>query len=243
MLSYISVEIKNNPYRGGIEIISTAQSDTIGNITSVRITRKVYKKIGWTDVYTKDIESVNDLNFKLVDIATVSGTSYSYGIDLLYGNNIIESGLVENIECQLEGLFIGNFDKQYIAGTNFETDARRNTQVEYVTTLAGRTPYRVSNAATNYSTGQSRGLFLKVTNDGKKFIPDYNHDYSKEILDFLTDGTDKILKTNDGEAWFVSIDSGAASPFNEHYYGMNEIRFNWTEVGDLPPFGMVEDDE
>lgn len=243
MSRYISVEAKNNQYRGGIELISTAITDSIENVTSIKISRKEHGKVGWADVYTIDIENLSDLNFKLFDILTISGKTYSYGFDIMYGNQVIWQESANDVECWFDGLFIGNFDVQYIAGTNFETNARRNNQVEYVTTLAGRTPYRVSNAETNYSTGQSSGLFLKVTEDGKKFIPDYYHDYSKEVLDFLTDGTDKILKTNDGEAWLVSIDSGSSSPFNDHYTGMNSIKFSWTEIGDLPPFGMVVDDE
>ena len=241
MLTYINVTVENNQYRGGIEINSVANTENIGDVTSVKIWRKTEGETSWNELHTIEVSSVDDLNFGLFDILSVSGKKYSYGIDVMADNTIVESGLFDDIECDFQGLFIGNFDRQYVAGTNFKVDTTRNTSVEYVVTLSGRTPHSVSNANTNYSSGSASGLFLKLSDDKKKFVPDYDHSYSNEVLDFLTDYSYKILKTHDGQIWYVSIDANPSSPFNEHYTGMNQVQFNWTEVGDLPAFGMVVD--
>lgn len=242
MLTYINVTAQNNPYRGGIEINSEANTSSVSGITKIRIMKKQIGTGSWVETQSINIESVDDLNFSLLDISTRSGKTYSYSFDIMNGNSIVESGLVENIQFSFEGLFIGNYNKQFVAGSNFSIDSlQRNTSKTYVTTLSGKYPYAVSNASDNYSSGSASGLFLELTSDKKKFVPDYNHEYSDSIVDFLTDGTYKILKSHDGQAWFVSIDQNVSLPSNEHYTGMNAIQFNWTEIGDLPVFGMVVD--
>ena len=243
MLSSINVEILNNPYRGGVEIKSTAPVNAISRISNI----KVFRKLNETgnreiiEMYTKEITTVNDLSFSLFDITAISGKSYVYYIDILNGNTIVETQEMDPIDCWFDGLFIGNFEKQYFAGTNYKVDPRRNTEVSYVTTLGSRVPYRVANANINYSSGSATGLFLKLTDDKKMFVPDHDHSYSTDVLDFLTDGTNKVLKTGEGQAWYVSIDDGAATPFNDRYDGMNAVNFSWTEIGDIPEFGMGVD--
>ena len=239
MLTYITVTVENNCYRGGIEIKSTVATDSVGSVSSILISRKDRSKTGWTELYTRAIESVEDFNFNLFDITAISGKSYDYAFDVKAGNNVIESQIIDNINCWFDGLFVGNFNEQYIAGSNYKTDTKRNTEVNYVTTLGSRTPYRVSNGLSNYTTGTSEGLFLKVTSDGKRFIPDVDHSYSTQVLDFLSDGTGKILKTHDGQIWYISIDNTPATPYNNGFEGMNSVTFSWTEIGDVPVFGAV----
>lgn len=239
MLTYMSATIENDPYNGGIRITGNKSGSSIGSIKKLVVSRKIYGTSSWTDIYTKNITNANDFNIALLDITAKPEYSYSYTISLNGTNTTIEFQIYDNIKCVLDGLFVGNFDKQYVAYTNAETDTKKNNQVNYVVTLAGRTPYRVANSQVNYTTGSSSGLFTKLTVDKKKLVPDYNREYTNEILDFLTDGTAKILKTNDGDIWYVSIDDGANAGFNDRYFGMNGISFNWTEIGDVPPFGMV----
>lgn len=239
MLTYIGITIKNDQYRGGIEIQSIAKKSSIGSVRNIRVWRREVGRASSNEIYNKSIASLDDLNFTLFDILAISGKSYVYAIDIMTTNTVIETQVFDAVACWFEGLFIGDYNEQYMAGSNFSVDARRNTVKEYVTTLSGKYPYAVSNADTNYSSGSAKGLFLKLTSDKKKFIPDTDHSYSTSILDFITNGTSKILKTHDGQAWLVSIDEDSASPYNDHFTGMNQITFNWTEVGDLPAFGMV----
>lgn len=239
MLTYLSVAIKNNPIRGCIELITTAQKEEVGSATSIVINRKQTDQNQWKVVCKRIISSIEDFNSTMLDLSAISGKYYTYSVDIMNGDNVIESQTYDTVQCKFEGLFIGNENKQYVAGSNFQTDTKRNTEVSYVTTLGSKYPYRVSNGMANYATGSSSGLFLQVTEDGKKFKPDYDHSYSTEILDFLTDGSNKILKTDDGQAWYVSIDDDTASPFNEHFSGMNEVKFSWTEIGEIPEKSVV----
>ena len=242
MLTYMTYEIENNPYRGGIEITLTGTAESLGTVTGINVTRRNKKKAGWNDVFSKVVSSVNDLTFQLFDMTSLSGQTYAYTFNVMAGDRILESETTDYVDCWFNGLFVGNSERQFVAGSNFKTEVKRNTQVAYITTLSGRVPYRVSNANTNYTTGSSSGLFLEVTEDKKKFIPDYDHAYSDSVVDFLSDGTGKVLKTHDGQIWYISVDDSISTPNNEGYLGMNSVAFSWTEIGDVPAFGMVENE-
>ena len=54
------------------------------------------------------------------------------------------------------------------------------------------------------------------------------------MVQFLVDGTEKILKTSDGGIWLVSIDPTVNVTSDEQYRGSSKIEFEWTEIGDVP---------
>ena len=237
-LSSITITFSNNPYIGGIEIRSTANIEELGNINKMAILRRMSGSTDWNEITSIDISSITDLTFNKVDILTLSGAKYEYSVDLKNGDEILETETTDAIESWFDGLFIGDFETQYIAGTNFKTDYSTNQSVEYVETLNSKYPYRVSNGIANYCTGTSEGLFLELTDDKKSFKPDTYHTYSDKVLDFLCDGGTKILKTHDGHGWCVAIDSQPAKVYSD-FLGMNAISFKWTEIDAFPTSGLA----
>lgn len=239
MLTYLQVTLNNNPMRGGIEINSTTLKSNIGSVNKVKILRKNIDEIAWNTIKEIPITASSDLTFSYLDITVASRNTYRYSIDVMNSSTLIESQILNDVDCWFEGCFVGNFNKQYITGTNFEVESSIQGEIAYVTTLGSRTPYRVSNALTSYSTGSCSGHFFELTGDGKRIVPDDNYKHTNAVANFLTDGTGKILKTTDGQMWYVSIDSGVSKPFNDNYTGMNSIEFNWTEIGDVPVIGLA----
>lgn len=242
-LSSVAMEIVNNPIKGYVEYVSTKQENPSEEIMYVLIYRKKHNTDqDYIRVYEKVIVSLDSLTFTDYDITARSGTSYDYLIELTDGNEagyqVIEYGRVENVTCWFDGLFIGNDEKQYLAPLNCSTSYARNTQANYVMTLNGRTPYRISNANTNYATGQSSALFAMLDEHNQPVVAGAR-EYVEEAIDFLTDGTQKVLKTSDGDAWYVSVDSTVNVPSNDHYIGLDMIDFSWTETGDLPVLKKV----
>lgn len=237
-LSSVTVTIENNPYIGGIEIHSAANATELGNINKLVILRKVGDAAKWNTIASIDVSAVSDLTFNKTDILTLAGEKYSYTVDLKNGDTILETAEVGEVECWFDGLFIGDFEQQYMAGTNFKTDYMTNQSVEYVQTLNSKYPFRVSNGITDYCTGTSEGLFLELTDDKKGFKPDTYHAYTDKVLDFLRDGGTKILKTHDGHGWCVTIDSQPSKVYSD-YIGMNAISFKWTEIDDFPTSGLA----
>lgn len=240
MLTYINVSAQNEPFKGCIAIKSTSLTDNIGEASSIIVSRKCYNDTDWSVIRTVSLDSAESLSFELFDYSVKSGTSYSYNFDIMKENDIvpIESGMIENIDFTLDGLFVGNSQKQYIACSNFKTEVSRNNSVEYAMTVASKYPYAISNSALNYSTGKSSGLFMHFDDNMRRFVPDNDHSYATEILDFLTDGTPKIIKTHAGQIWYVSINANPKELYSD-YIGMHLIEFSWTEIGELPISELV----
>lgn len=241
-ITSISITIKNNSAKGFIEFNSQKNTGASDQISYVLISRRVHGEDDYERMYEKVITNTDQLTFSDFDIGVKCGTSYDYYIELTDGNSIgyttIEFGEILDVECWFDGLFIGNYEKQYMAPLNCSTSVTRNTQANYVMTLAGRTPYRVSNTNANYTTGQSSGLFMPLNNYNQP-VKMNTRDYTKEVVDFMVDGTEKVLKTSDGGAWLVSIDPGVEIPSSDYFTGFNMISFNWTEVGDIPAIRQV----
>lgn len=239
MLTSISVTVTPNTRTGMINISSVAAVSRVGDISRITISRKESGGTRFTVVKTIDVSALSDLTFELADISGISGKSYDYAV-YVYGSDTIipaEQDLFQNNKCVVDGLFIGDETAQYLAVANFKTEHIRNIEVEHVATLSGRLPYRISNADTNYESGKSSGLFMYI--QGCTLVPDYYHTLSKEILDWLTDGNNKILKTHDGQAWVVSIDNKPAETYNE-FLGAQTIEFDWVEIGELEDEELVE---
>ena len=239
MLSSISVTISSNTKTGMIDIQSTTSLQNLGTISKITILRSIANAGDYSIVKTIEPTTVDDLKFHLADIGGVSGKTYDYVVYVYKQDTLIpaESDLFEDLICKVDGLFIGDGTAQYFAVANFKTEHVRNIQVEHVTTLSGRLPYRISNADTNYETGTSSGLFMYI--QGCTLIPDYNHTLSKEILDWLTDGNSKVLKTHDGQAWVISIDDKPAENYSE-FLGAHTVEFDWVEIGELSEVQLVE---
>lgn len=237
-LSSIDISITNNPITGMIDIVSTKQENASNQIMYILISRKKHNaEEDYERVYERIIVTLDDLSFNDIDMYGRSGVSYDYYIELTDGNtvgyNIIEFGEINNVECWFDGLFIGNDIKQYVAPLNCNTSYSRNTQSNYVTTLSGRTPYRVSNTNVNYTVGKSSGLFVPLDSHNQP-APTNTKEYINEVVDFMSDGTEKVLKTSDGNVWYVSIDPVINISFDDRYIGSSIIDFSWTEIGDLP---------
>ena len=242
-LSSISISIENNPYKGYIDITSNRNVSSLGNIAYIHIFHRQYNvSQSYQKIYEIKVETLDDLDFIIHDYTCVAGLHYQYYIEVADGNQagytVLENETISNVECYFEGLYIGNDTSQYMAHLNCSTDIARNTQINYVNTLSGRTPYRVSNNNLNYTTGHSSGLFLQLDENGN-IISERNSSYEKEVIDFLTDGTSKIIKTSNGGMWYVSIDQEVDMSDDDKYAGMNLISFSWTEIGDVPVLRTV----
>lgn len=237
-LTSISFTIENNPYTGSVDWNTENQAVSLGDIGFLSLYRRVHGiNNTYFKIYEKEITSLNDLTIAESDFTAKSGTVYDYYIELTDTNTatatVLEFLTVNGIESWFDGLFIGNYEKQYMAYLDCSTTTKRSVQSEYVTTLNGRTPYVVSNSNINYTTGSSSGLFSRLDNRNQP-IAEMTDSYRDEVVDFLTDGTNKIIKTNTGGMWYVSIDPEVNIENDDRYIGHNIISFNWTEIDDVP---------
>lgn len=237
-LTSIEFSVLNNEYKGYVEISSVLISEPSSNISYALLYRRP-SNIGadYIKIYEKEISSADDLSFYCKDLNTRSGTSYDYYIELTDGNDVgyttYEYGDMLGVESWFDGLFVGDESTQYLAPLDCETSTSKNTQLNYVTTLSGRTPYRISNTNLNYITGQSSAIFMPLDQNMDP-IKQNTKEYTNQVVDFLSNGESKILKTSDGDIWYVSIDENIQIDFNNYYKGYYRVLFNWAEIDEVP---------
>ena len=239
MLTYANVEIAALPCECIVRIASQALADSVGNIDTMSIQRRESGTTAWQEMKQIAIAAATDFNFTLDDILTLSGRTYDYRVQMLSGSTPVESELYENISFFCNGMFIGNFNQRFIGRADITTDARKNIAVEYVTTLSGKHPFRVSNSELNYATGTTSALFLPLDPNGKRLTRDDYLVATQKVLEFLCNGEDKILKLADGRGWYISIDNNPRI-VSSNYWGASPIEFSWTEIGEFPNTGLAE---
>lgn len=244
-LSSVSISIANNPYNGYVEIHSEKIGTASSSINYILIYRKKHGiQNNYTRIIERSITDTSQLTFDDIDITACSGTIYDYYIELTVSNSqgtdrgIIEYGGIENIDSWFDGIFIGDYNEQFMSRLNNSLTTTRNTQSSYVTTLASRTPYRISNANVNYTTGQLKGLFMRIDNMNQP-VQEVTKDYLESVVDYLSNGNEKILKTSDGQIWYVTVDQNISISFDDYYVGSSSISFSWTEIGDVPILKVV----
>ena len=238
-LTSITVVASNNPYSCCVDFVSSANVSALGNIAAVEIYRQKYGILGiGNKILNKIVSSVSDLDFQFSDLTNKSEAKYVYTVQLVTSDSTLIEYSEFVIDSTFIGLFVGDYEKQYVAQYNCKTNYSQKTQSNYVTTLASRTPYKVSNANLNYADGNSSGMFLPFDNNYNP-LPDYTGEYSEEVIAFLSDGKEKILKTSRGEIWLVTIDEDISVDSNDNYMGTRIISFDWTEIGDVPVLRTV----
>ena len=106
----------------------------------------------------------------------------------------------------------------------------RTKPANVVTTLSGKYPYVVSNANTDYESGQFSMMFMPKDSDGE-YTTENDYIYREGIKAFLNDGKPKIMKLSDGRIWMIATTNGLTEDNGEveHYVHHS---FNWVEIGD-----------
>lgn len=241
-MAYQTITATNLELQCGIQIQCTSTGVAVGNIDSVVIKRRYTGTSSWTTISTIPIATISDFSFLQVDVDVRSGYSYDYAA-IPRINGAEQPGVFASCTCKFGGIYIGDSTGAWIGLFNCEYSKQRNTQVAYITTLAGKYPRQVSNAETNYESGSVTGLFLPYDKCGYPY-KDKAREYKDSLLDMLTNKKPKLLKTYDGNAWIVSVDANPKENFSP-FIGAETTTFNWTEIAalDKPPRTLDNNDE
>lgn len=239
MLTHANVNVTAFPCGCIVRITSRALVDSVADVDTMSIQRRESGTTAWQEMKQIVITAATDFNFTLDDILALSGHTYDYRVQMLNGSTPVESELYENISFFCNGMFIGNFSQRFIGRADITVEARKNIAVEYVTTLSGKYPFRVSNSELNYATGTTSALFLPLDSSGKRLMRDDYLVATRKVLEFLCNGEDKILKLADGRGWYISIDNNPRI-VSSNYWGASPIEFSWTEIGEFPNTGLAE---
>lgn len=233
-----SIVVTNIPAQCCIHISVEYPLDDVGNITQMKLQRTCNDTDTQKTIITRDVSSVEDLSFEYDDLEVVSGCDYTYYIIMTGDGGTVErSGLASAI-CRFDGICITDETTSWktafgTSTSQYSESYKRTRQVQYVTTLANKFPYRVSNSASNYTTGTCTGWWVPLGDRcGEPVITSYADQYRDAFIEFLANGKDKLLRTGNGKAMIVSIDGEIQENWNPHTE-LTTITFNWTQIGEI----------
>lgn len=238
-MAYQTITATNMELQCGIMIKCVATGEPVGEVSSVVLKKRYAGASVWKNIATVEINTVSDFTFTHFDADTRSGATYNYVVVPVI-DEVEQPGVLATCKCEFGGIYIGDSTGSWISLYNNEYSMQKNTQVSYITTLAGKFPRRVSNASTDYLSGSVTGLFLPFTETGFP-MKEKAREYKDAVLQMLTNGKAKLLKTYDGNAWIVSVDATPKENFSL-FDGASTISFNWTQIGEVeaPPKTIQE---
>lgn len=245
---YATISCANDRASGGIKISAVWDGQPDYTLTRVQLRRCFTGETDYEVVYENDVTLVSQLSFSVTDIKTIAGVSYTYTYCTLTEDSLwIENDSAE-IVCHFEGVVLsdeyGTWHSAFGTSENrFALNAQKNKPVNYIITLSGKYPHRVSNAQTNYWTGNCTAIWLPyqtTTYNGETCVEPTveNADaYRLAFMEWLVSDTEKYMKTHDGKAMIVSIDGNPQENYNA-MEGLTAVSFDWTQIGEVDMPGV-----
>lgn len=233
-----SIVVTNNEQRCCIHIKVECPLEELGDITQLKLRRTSDASSNEKILIQKEVSDVAELSFEYDDLETVCGVTYTYYIIMSDEEDMAVRSGFASAKCQFSGICIADEDTSW--KTAFGTSAnqyseayKRTRQVQYVTTLSGKFPHRVSNSAANYTTGSCTGWWIPLGGRCSEPVITGNADlYRDAFIDFLANGKDKLLRTSNGKAMIVSIDGEIQENWNPRTE-LTTVTFSWTQIGEI----------
>lgn len=238
IITYQTMELSNQACGCNVVIALKATVDEMPvGLTGINIKRKDETQLTWKTIYSHKIETLEDLTVSFEDQTAVAGKHYTYAAIPVFGYTE-GVGVTGTIVPQFQGWMIADKTAEYVVGLNIIFNKKKNTSLAYIQTLGSKYPYAVSNGNLNYYTGSFSALFLP-RNESGEFVRENAYAFKSEVLDFLSNGKTKILKSGEGEAMKIRVDEWVELEQND-FPDAASIKFNFTQVGDFPEEGLVK---
>ncbi len=189
-----------------------------------------------------EVTSSDDLSYQYIDMEAIAGVAYVYETRVYDSNGLWRGGDSAEITCHFDGIVLADSTGSWHSafGTSesrFAISTKKNKPVNYVITLSGKFPHRISNTQANYWTGTCSAIWLpwKPDQTGQSCVePSFDRadEYRLAFMEWLLSDTEKLLKTSDGKAMIVTIDGNPQENYNA-IAGLSVVTFDWTQVGEV----------
>lgn len=222
--------------------ISKAMSILLQQLSQIKVKRRRVGDNNWTTLRTYNInENRDNLVFSFYDNTAVNDIEYEYALVYVRKNGTESNYITTKILSKFYGTFIGDVDNMYKFFADISYDSTETHQNVGVFEPIGRKyPIYVSNAETNYKTGNFKGKIIGDYLDTNVLDREQIVNLSNKILTFLTNKRAKILKDDNGNAWVVMItDNPSVSYINEIGRGLQDLNFHWSEISDIDDLESV----
>lgn len=208
---------------------------TLAEITGFKIKRRVVGTFDWVTLVELPVATLEDLKVSFNDNLNANFINYEYAFVPVL--NEAEGDYITNkVLSQFDGVFICDLDTVYkfYAGVEYG-EGTRVQKVGIFEPMGRATPIVVSNALTNYETGNVRGTVLpnNYLESGGQYQPLEIVQERKQLLDFLTNKKAKVLKDWAGNSWLVMvIDTPTITYKTGSGMTMTDVGFSYVTLGD-----------
>lgn len=216
-------------FRNSFEVGNIGFDDN--SITGVKFLRRNYGELDWQEIATFTYDGINDI-FEATDRYVQATAMYEYAVvpiaGTLEGNYVVS----DPFEVSFDGCFIMSKFESYKLELNIQIgDIQHNKPSAVLTPMSGtRFPIVIYNGDLLYKSGSISAL-LYTGIDGN-IDKRTERVFRGHLLDYLTDGQPKILKSFDGLYMMINIiDNPTLTPFG-NIGGVYSVSFNYVEVGD-----------
>lgn len=207
---------------------------TLAQITGFKIKRRVVGTFDWVTLVELPVATLEDLKISFNDNLNSNYTNYEYALVPML--NEIEGDYITNeVLSQFDGVFICDLETVYkfYAGVEYG-DGTRVQKIGVFEPMGRKTPVVVSNALTNYETGNVQGTVLPSDyGQTGTYQPLPLVQERKELLDFLTNKKAKILKDWAGNSWLMMVvDTPTITYKTGSGMALANVGFNYVTLGD-----------
>lgn len=188
--------------------------DVLLSDTSAIVIRRREKGTSmWTEIFRKTISGEKDFQFSIYDTSARSGVTYEYAFTpVLPGQE--GAMTITEAACKHDGVFIIGAGDSYYTDAGVSLNVDRSFDAQTITTIGRRYPLFASFGKHNYDTGTISGIFAIFDKERCTYRFDGSALWREKLIQFLSDGMPKIIKTWDGRIWVacimspISVDSG-----------------------------------
>jgi hypothetical protein len=244
MATYQTVELTNIPLEGCIQISCTATDEPVGDITSIKVMRRIKDTPPWVVIAEIEVAVVADFTFTAKDYNVKSRYTYDYLFVPCAGEEEIEdNAAMSTMKCSFDGIYIADATARYMLELNAKyTLSGRNMKSAYVELLNSPYPHRIQNGSANYDKGSVSAIVLPRSVSGiysqEASQTAEARSYKDDYMSFLVNGLSKTLKTYDGYMKTIGVDENPTETVGDAD-GASETSFNWTEIAPPPSVGLV----
>lgn len=198
-------------------------------VSEVRIKRRKKGEYKWTTLFAVPIENADSFHFERFDRYARSQTEYEYSLVPVVAG--IEGEINKNtIASKFEGVFIMERELGFNSILNVSSQINKNHPTLIVAPIHRKFPYVFGNGNTNYYSGSLSAIFVQM-DEFCNFDWDKGWEYRHALMEFLCNGSAKILKMGDGKMWLVSIIDSPSETISIHEKAPT-ISFTWAEIDD-----------
>lgn len=202
---------------------------TVDQVSAMRIKYRESGTYDWITCYELPVRTDADFSFSKELKFLRSGVTYDVAIvPVLNGT---EGNLnIASVKSEFDGLYLMEKEQSFHAPLNVSIyPISKNQSSSVITTLDGVYPFVLYNGKAKHRSGSASGLFVEPGQQDYDF--DNAENYRDRLLEFMTNGKPKLLKTYHGKEYIVNIIDSPQEERDGHDSNIS-LSFSWVETGD-----------